>query len=134
MEFKKRDKNDNFSIDIAPLVDVVFLLLIFFMVSTTFEVNTGLKVDLPTSSSKEIKKEPETINISVTKSGEIYYNGGKIDIVNLNAKFQNLKNKESLIIIKADKFSYHGTVVSIMDLAKKNGLNNLAIATKQDEQ
>jgi biopolymer transport protein ExbD len=131
MEFKRREKNENFTIDIAPLVDVVFLLLIFFMLSTTFEINPGLKVNLPESSSKEIQKQKKEIKIVVTKTGSIYYNGRPVDLNKLNNRFKNLKDKKTLVIIEADRFSFYGNVVSVMDIAKQNGLNNFAIATKQ---
>ena len=131
MEFKKKEKNSSFTIDIAPLVDVVFLLLIFFMLSTTFEVNPGIKVNLPESTSKEITKEPKEIKILITKSGKLYYNGKKITLSDLEKKFKNLKDKKKLIIIEADRYAYHGTVVTVMDIAKTEGFNNFAIATRQ---
>ena len=130
MRFKNRDKDTSFSIDIAPLVDVVFLLLIFFMLSTTFEVNPGLKVNLPESSTKEVEKKPKNINIVITRKGEIFFNNQKVSLNTLDKRFKRVKNKNLLIIIKADKYSYHGTVVSVMDIAKLNGFNNFAIATK----
>ncbi len=131
MEFKRREKNDTFSIDIAPLVDVVFLLLIFFMLSTTFEINPGIKVNLPESSSKEIQKQKKEVKIVITKTGTIYYNGKAVDLTKLKKEFQRIKDKKTLIIIEADRFSFYGNVVSVMDIAKQNGLNNFAIATKQ---
>ena len=131
MEFKRQEKNDSFSIDIAPLVDVVFLLLIFFMLSTTFEVNPGIKVNLPESSAKEIQKEKKEIKIVITKTGTIYYNGKIVNLNELKRRFKSIKDKKTLIIIEADKFSFYGNVVSVMDIAKQNGLNNFAIATKQ---
>ncbi len=130
MNFRERKRDSGFSIDIAPLVDVVFLLLIFFMLSTTFEVNPGIKVNLPESSSKEIKKETKDIKIIITKSEHIYFNGKKVDLQQLKKEFAKIKNKKRLIIIEADKFSYHGVVVSVMDVAKSLGFNNFAIATK----
>ncbi len=130
MEFRKKEKNDSFTIDIAPLVDVVFLLLIFFMLSTSFEIHPGLKVNLPDSSTKELDKKPQNIKVVITKAGKIYFNGKKVNINTLNKKFAAIKNKKILIVIEADRFSYHGTVVTVMDIAKKNGLNNFAIATK----
>ena len=131
MNFKKRDNKQDLTIDIAPLVDIVFLLLIFFMLSTSFELHPGLKVNLPESSTKEVKKEPESLKVVLTKTGTIYLNGKKVDVITLRKKFASVKNKKTLVVIEADKFSYHGTVVSIMDIAKQNGLNNFAIATKQ---
>ncbi len=130
MNFKERKRDTGFTIDIAPLVDVVFLLLIFFMLSTTFEIRPGIKVNLPESSSKEIKKEPKNVKIIITKKEEIFFNGKKVDLNGLKNEFKKIKNKKILIIIEADKFSYHGVVVSVMDVAKSLGFNNFAIATK----
>ena len=131
MNFKKRENKQDLTIDIAPLVDIVFLLLIFFMLSTSFELHPGLKVNLPETSTKEVKKEPESLKVVLTKTGTIYLNGKKVNVKTLQKKFATVKNKKTLVVIEADKFSYHGTVVSIMDIAKQNGLSNFAIATKQ---
>ncbi len=131
MNFKKRENKQDLTIDIAPLVDIVFLLLIFFMLSTSFELHPGLKVNLPETSTKEVKKEPESLKVVLTKTGTIYLNGKKVNVKTLQKKFASVKNKKTLVVIEADKFSYHGTVVSIMDIAKQNGLSNFAIATKQ---
>ena len=131
MNFKKRENKHDLTIDIAPLVDIVFLLLIFFMLSTSFELHPGLKVNLPESSTKEVKREPASLKVVLTKTGTIYLNGKKVNVKTLQKKFSNVKNKKTLVVIEADKFSYHGTVVSIMDIAKQSGLNNFAIATKQ---
>ena len=130
MQFRKKEKNDSFTIDIAPLVDVVFLLLIFFMLSTSFEIHPGLKVNLPETSSKELDKKPKNVKIVISKSGKIYFNNKKVDINSLSKNFQKIKNKKTLVVIEADKLAYHGTVVTVMDLAKRNGLNNFAIVTK----
>ncbi len=130
MNFKERNKETNFSIDIAPLVDVVFLLLIFFMLSTTFEIKPGLKVDLPEGTTKEIKTEQKDLKIYITKKEEIYFNGKKVSLDTLKNELSKIQNKKKLIIIEADKFSYHGVVVSVMDVAKSLGFNNFAIATK----
>jgi biopolymer transport protein ExbD len=89
------------------------------MLSTPFELHPGLKVDLPSSSSQEVKKEPDNVKIVLTKTGRIFFNGKKVDINRLNKNFSKIKNKKTLVIIEADRFAYHGTVVSIMDIAKK---------------
>ena len=130
MNFKERNRDTSFSIDIAPLVDVVFLLLIFFMLSTTFEIKPGIKVNLPEGTTKEIKSEPKDIKIYITKKEEIYFNGKRIDLTKLKKELSKIRNKKKMIIIEADKFSYHGVVVSVMDVAKSLGFNNFAIATR----
>ena len=130
MNFKERNRDTSFSIDIAPLVDVVFLLLIFFMLSTTFEIKPGIKVNLPEGTTKEIKSEPKDIKIYITKKEEIYFNGKRVDLTKLKKELSKIRNKRKMIIIEADKFSYHGVVVSVMDVAKSLGFNNFAIATR----
>ena len=130
MNFRERKRDTGFTIDIAPLVDVVFLLLIFFMLASTFEINPGIKVNLPEGTTKELKKEPKSIKIYITKKEEIFLNGKRVDLNLLKKMLSKIKNKKSLIIIEADKFSYHGVVVSVMDIAKSLGFNNFAIATK----
>ena len=130
MNFKERKRDTSFSIDIAPLVDVVFLLLIFFTLSTTFQVNPGIKVNLPEGTQKEIKTEPKDLKIYITRREEIYFNGKRVDLDTLKRELKKIKNKRRMIIIEADKFSYHGVVVSVMDVAKSLGFNNFAIATR----
>lgn len=130
MTFKERKRDTGFTIDIAPLVDVVFLLLIFFMLSTTFEIKPGIKVNLPEGTTKELKKEPKDIKIFITKKEEIYFNGKRVSLDKLKKELTKIRDKKKLIIIEADKFSYHGVVVSVMDVAKSTGFNNFAIATK----
>ena len=130
MNFKERNRDTSFSIDIAPLVDVVFLLLIFFMLSTTFEIKPGIKVNLPEGTTKEIKSEPKDIKIYITKKEEIYFNGKRVDLTKLKKELSKIRNKKKMVIIEADKFSYHGVVVSVMDVAKSLGFNNFAIATR----
>lgn len=125
-------KRDEVQLDITPLVDVVFLLLIFFMLSTTLSINPGIKVDLPKASAKQVKKKKTTVRIAIEASGRIYADGKKISLQKLNGIFSGLakKDPETLVIIEADKKVYHGVVVKVMDAAKISGLNKLAIATE----
>ena len=125
-------KRDEVQLDITPLVDVVFLLLIFFMLSTTLSINPGIKVDLPRASAKQVKKKKTTVRIAIEASGRIYADGKKISLQKLNGIFSGLakKDPETLVIIEADKKVYHGVVVKVMDAAKISGLNKLAIATE----
>ena len=125
-------KRDEVQLDITPLVDVVFLLLIFFMLSTTLSINPGIKVDLHRASAKQVKKKKTTVRIAIEASGRIYADGKKINLQKLNNIFSGLakKDPDTLVIIEADKKVYHGVVVKVMDAAKISGLNKLAIATE----
>ncbi len=137
MQFKKARRVDP-RMDITPLIDVVLLLVIFFMLTTTFIGAPAIKVKLPTSSAKEISKERKEVNVTITKDGKLYIDqsvGGTRDPISLKELEKLLnkvarENRETMVIIRADEDTTHGNVVAVMDVAKKSGLNKLAIATK----
>ena len=135
MQFRKK-KRPATEPDITPLIDVVFLLLIFFMLSTTFVSQTGIKIELPKSSAENIKKEKEEIRVDISKKGDVYFKGKKIGIKELRELFVKAagESKESVVIIHADELSFHGKVVEIMDSAKSSGITKLAIATEPEKR
>jgi len=121
--------------NITPLIDCVFLLLIFFMVTTVFQTPPGLKVDLPKAA--ESDKPPEKdLNILISKEGEMELNGEAVDFDNLEEALKREKEiyNSKVLIIKADKESLHGVVVDVMDAAKAVGIDELAIATDPEEK
>ena len=132
MNFKQRNRREVSQLDMTPLVDVVFNLLIFFMLSTTFVTTPGIKINLPEASSKELKVQEKEVRIALTRKGKVYLNR---KLVTLNDVKKILKQKarinpKMLVIIQADAQVTHGKVVQIMDIAKSAGLNKLAIATR----
>lgn len=130
MRFRE-GKNLIVRIDISPLVDVVFLLVIFFAVSTTFIDVSGLKLSLPQSSSVAETKSEE-ITVFLTERGEILYEKKRVDQAELAKKLKvDLEKSENkFVIIKADEKAKHGDVVMIMDTAKNAGAEGMTIATK----
>ncbi len=113
------------------MIDVVFLLLIFFMLSTTFIVKPGINISLPKSSAEEIRKQKEEIEVSISREGGFYLDGDKVDLETLKERFVNAAKTsiESVVIINADEKASHGDVVAIMDMAKESGITKLAVAT-----
>ena len=75
----RRKHSENANLDMTPLVDIVFLLVVFFMLSTTFIVLPGIKIDLPEASSETVRLEKEEIVLSIEKGGEIYFNKERVD-------------------------------------------------------
>lgn len=130
MKFKRNKRVEN-PPDITPMIDVVFLLLIFFMLSTTFIVKPGINISLPKSSAEEIRKQKEEIEISISREGGFYLDGDKVDLETLKERFINAAKTsiESVVIINADEKASHGDVVAIMDMAKESGITKLAVAT-----
>ena len=132
MSFHRKQREEP-RIDLTPMVDVVFLLLIFFMISTTFVESPGISIKLPEASSQTIDREPKEIKVYLSQEGDIYHGEKKIsidDFKRLLAKFQ-ADAKQTTVLLLADQESRHGKVVILMDLARDAGFTKLAIATEQ---
>ena len=133
MNFSKKEEED-FIIELAPFIDVAFLLLIFFMVSTTFISSPGIKINLPKAKSDEIIRDKKDITIVISEK-IIMFNKIVITVDDLEKRFLAFKEKyddKALVILKADKNVTHGLVVRIMDIAKRAGFNKLGIATEPE--
>lgn len=135
----KRRNGNSLILEITPLIDVVFLLLIFFMVATTFQdVDTGIKIDLPTSTVKSLTPVDD-IQVIVTKNKDYfvkYKKSGKE--IREKTTAQDLKNvlinrlkdaQDKNIIISADKNVTHGIIVDVMTASKEAGATSLDIDT-----
>ncbi len=133
MSFQRKQSNDEPRIDMTPMVDVVFLLLIFFMISTTFVESPGISIKLPEASSQTVDREPKEIKIYLSSAGDIFYQDKKISIDEfreLLAEHQSAADQTTILLL-ADQESRHGKVVTLMDLARDAGFVKLAIATEQ---
>ncbi len=121
------------NMDLTPIVDVIFNLLIFFALSLNFaSISSGIKVKLPTATSAEqVKSKDLTINL--TNDGRIFFNSDEIKFESLAGELKKIENKEVLVIIKADNRVRHGYVVNTMDVVKTNGFSRLAIAVEKKE-
>jgi biopolymer transport protein ExbD len=123
---------DTFSF--SSLTDIVLLLLIFFLLSSTFIIQPGIKVKLPVSDTAESTNE-KNITITLTKKGLIYLNNNQVSITDLPAKWNQLMaiNPEQAIIIRADRGVTIEQTVAILDIGKKVGATNFNIATEKME-
>ena len=119
-------------VDVTPLIDIIFQLVLFFMVSTTFVSAPGIEVDLPRSSSDTVLRDTDDLNVWVNSDGTVYVNEEPVDYSGLKAALSEAarSNPSTLIVIKADKDVGHGRVVAVMDAARSRGLTQLAIATE----
>ncbi|MCZ6875675.1 MAG: biopolymer transporter ExbD [bacterium] len=118
------------SLDMTPLIDVVLMLVIFFMLTTTFVLAPGIKVDLPKGLSVQQTRDTDKVVI-IMKNGAVYYQDERVDLATLQAALQQAQQKQPglRVVIKADKNALHGRVVEVMDMAKSMGIARLAIAT-----
>jgi len=131
MTFKRHYNITKGEINLAPLIDMVFQLIIFFMLSSSFIMQPGIKIKLPKAETTETIKEKE-IFVDISENGTIFYNGKVVSLVKLKNIFENEIKKEGkgiILVIKGDKNTKHGIVVNVMDLGKKCGIERIAIAT-----
>ncbi|MCU7836025.1 MAG: biopolymer transporter ExbD [gamma proteobacterium symbiont of Taylorina sp.] len=134
-----RHKNpEELDVNITPLVDVVFLLLIFFMVSTTFDRQSELNIELPEASGEITESEEKEIEIFIKKDGQYIVN----DQVLINSKIFTLKrnlreaaggDNDPRIIISADKKSTHQSVMRAMDAARQVGFIHITFSAVESE-
>ncbi|KID57271.1 hypothetical protein N473_13660 [Pseudoalteromonas luteoviolacea CPMOR-1] len=117
-------------IDLAPLLDVVFILLIFFIVTTVFVKETGVEVDKPTSvSSKSLAKN--VFLLAITNDGQVIYGGTNIGINGIRSTLEHLNRKEARpLIIQADKAVTTERLVKVIDQVKLAGITKISLATQ----
>ena len=132
MGFRRRHSEPP-RVDLTPTLDVVFLLLIFFMISTTFVETSGLTINLPKSSAQQIKKEPHEVRVYLRADGVIFLEQQEIILSDLIKNLQAYGDKaaDTTFLLMADKEVKHGRVVQLMDSAKSAGFSKLAIATEK---
>ena len=123
------------AVDITPLIDVVLMLVIFFMLTTTFVLSPGIEVELPRGHTSQAPRERDAI-ITMTREGAVYYQNAQVSLDTLHAALQraHVNQPELRVVIKADTLVPHGRVVAVMDMAKSLGIDHLAVATSPPEQ
>ncbi len=132
----KRQSREQVEVNLTPLIDIVFLLLIFFMVSTTFTKEQHLNIDLPEASAEAAEQPPESLDILITATGEYSVNGqglvnNQLDTLK-RALTTSLNGRETApVVLTADAKTPHEAVVRAMDAAGQLGLVNLSITTRQ---
>jgi len=131
MKFINQEKF-SYSIEITPLIDIVFLLVIFFVVTSKVGDSQFLSLDLPKTESFEYNLVEINNEISVTSSGNVYINGEIYNINNLDQIEQaifNLNNNSNSMVLSAEAATLHIWIVDIMDILNKNGFNEVQIRT-----
>lgn len=129
----QRKKREDIRVELTSMVDVVFLLLIFFMISTTFVETSGIDINLPSASPQQIEKQPQEVKVYLEKSGLIHLNDRLISFDDLQAHLASYGKRAAVttFVLLADKQARHGKVVDLMDAAQRAGFSKLAIATEQ---
>lgn len=132
-------QNDNSKLNLTPLIDVVFLLLIFFMVSTTFEKQAKLKIELPEASASASPSEATELVISISQKGVFFINNNEL----INVQRQGLQNalqaitndaRDMPVMIRADANAAHKYVVMAMDVLGDMGFQTISMATTEPSE
>jgi biopolymer transport protein ExbD len=138
MNFTERPR-DGVELNITPLIDVVFLLLIFFMVTTTFNRQSELKIDLPEATADPEQQQEKPLELVIDAAGRYYVEGQAV----VNTQPETLvaamrkaldDRRDKPMIIRADARTPHQSVVTVMDSAARIGLTRLSIATTKVEK
>lgn len=134
MNLRPGHKEESVEVNLTALIDVVFLLLIFFMVTTTFDRHAKLKVSLPESSAKATQQQSDSLVLSIDAKGNYFINGRQV----VNQSLDTLKHAlqktigddgDVALVLRADANTPHQSVVRAMDAASQLGLTKLSIAT-----
>ncbi|MBT8130115.1 MAG: biopolymer transporter ExbD [Gammaproteobacteria bacterium] len=138
MNLRPERNDERVDVNLTPLIDVVFLLLIFFMVSTTFDRHAKLKVELPEASAKQVQQQQQSIVLSIDAKGNYFINDRQL----VNTRLETLKialqktladEKDVPLVLRADAKTPHQAVVRAMDAASQVGLTRLSIATIESQ-
>lgn len=131
---RRRGRNsteEDSSIDLTPMLDVVFILLIFFIVSTSFVKESGIQVSRPSAKSAT-KKERANLMVAISEGGEVWIQKRKVDVASVRANIERLhaESPEGQVVVQADKDSRNGLLVEVMDQIRMAGVENISIAAK----
>jgi len=128
----KDNEEDESNIDITPMLDVVFIMLIFFIVTATFVKESGIDVNRPDAATA-VKKEKANILIAINAKNEIWIDRRMVDIRSVRPNIERLhaENPQGSVVIQSDKKSYTETLIKVMDAARSAGVYNVAIAAQE---
>jgi len=125
-------RREPLGLDLTPIIDVVFILLIFFIVTSVFKKEElALMLDLPSSNAQSIQIKEEQIFIELSEN-KLAIKGIEVSFSSLEDNLKEIKNKENAVIVRIDKKVPYERVVKILDLLQKYNLNNLALVTNEE--
>ena len=128
----RNEEEENFSLDLTPLVDVVFLLLIFFMVSTVFvDFKRRMDISLPTSKVSIPDEIPKAIELEITADKQVFLNGDKVSLKSLESALKKIDvDKKKAAIIRADKNLPYGDVIKVMGMLQSVQILDISVAVR----
>lgn len=139
MNFQRNRQREMPEINLIPMIDVLLVILIFVMITTTYSKFSGLEINLPTADAQQNKEQPNEINVIITAAGETMINKVPVaghDIAGLQQALQRATapGKEPVVIINADAKAMHQAVIDVMQAAQSAGLSHISFATQQAQR
>jgi biopolymer transport protein ExbD len=138
MNFQRGRGNDEPEINLIPLIDVLLVIIIFLMLTTTYAKFSGLEINLPTADASQQAEQPNEVDVAVTATGQVLVNKVPLAAVDVAAISQALQraagdNKDPVIVISADAKATHQSVVDIMQAAQSAGFPHISFATQSPQ-
>ena len=132
MRRKKNREDDEAEVNLTPMLDVVFIMLIFFIVTASFVKESGIDVNRPDASTATVK-ERGNILVAITENNQIWIDRRQVDIRSVRANIERLhaENPQGAVVIQADENSKNGLLVQVMDAARQAGVFNVSIAANE---
>jgi len=139
MNFQRGRMREDPEINLIPMIDVLLVILIFLMITTTYSKFSGLEINLPTADAQQNKEQPNEINVVVTAAGEVVINkiavGGRdVETISGALKRSAAAGKDPVVIINADAKAAHQSVIDVMQAAQQAGLTHISFATQQSQR
>jgi biopolymer transport protein ExbD len=131
MRRQRRASAEEAEVDLTPMLDVVFIMLIFFIVTASFVKESGIEVNRPDAATATLKPRGNIL-VAITPSGQIWMDKRQVDVRSLRANLERLhaENPQGAVIIQADEESKNGLLVAVMDAAKLAKIDNVSIAAE----
>lgn len=135
MKFRKAARRDTPEVNLIAFIDVLLVILIFLMVSTTFSKFSALKLSLPTATTNPEQAQPKTVSVAIDASGRVTVDSRRLGLIEPKTLAAALKqvvgaNTDSVVEIHADAMATHQSVVNVMEAARLAGLQRLSFATR----
>lgn len=142
MNFQRGRAHEEPEINLIPMIDVLLVILIFLMITTTYSKYAGLEINLPTADAQQQAEQPNEINVTINAQGEVMINRsvvGSRDVAGLSLALRRVaeawnKDKEPVVIISADAQATHQSVIDVMQAAQQAGLAHISFATQGDRR
>ena len=139
MNFQRGHPREEPEINLIPMIDVLLVILIFLMITTTYSKFAGLEINLPTADTQQAQDQPNEINVVVTATGEVLINktpvaGRDVDSISAALRRAAGDSREPVVIINADAKATHQSVIDVMQAAQHGGLSHISFATQQAQK